>query len=96
MNEGTGGVCGAQTVASAQRTTCEERGDDTSVNHTHALCSPIDLSSLKDNMASTGELLIKMAFLINNLYTYKVINALFHMLRPLLYCQRSVRLLLAL
>ena len=52
-------------------------------------------------MALTGELLMvlycvyKMSFLINNLYTYKVINALFYMLRPLLYYQRSVGLLLA-
>ena len=32
---------------------------------------------------------------MNNLCTYKVINALFYMLRPLLYYQRGVGLLLA-
>jgi hypothetical protein len=37
----------------------------------------------------------KMSFIINNLYTYKVLNASFYMLRPLLYHQSSVGLHLA-
>ena len=62
--------------------------------------SPIDLSSLNNNMAWRVNYIwycvYKMSFLINNLYTYKVINALFYMLRPLLYYQRRVWLLLPL
>ena len=45
--------------------------------------------------STDGIVCIKMSFLINNLYTYKVLNALFYMLRPLLYYQRSVGLLIA-
>ena len=57
-------------------------------NNTQALFLSIDLSSLKNKMASTGEILntytykyrycaYKMSFLINYLYTYKLSKSCF-------------------